>query len=122
MNTKLWPDPNAFAIRSEYSDASVRADGRLAIYVSGGQRIPELRQAGGYLQVFATDVEPTDNATNYIAVNRDGQIVSNPIFFTDITDGDGSQRLYVVTVAAGVVTEIVDYRFWRGWPDPNPSL
>ena len=56
--------------------------------------------------VGGVDVPLVDGATTFIEISALGTIASNQTAFTR-----GAQQLYAITVAAGIVTAIVDWRF-----------
>jgi hypothetical protein len=88
------------------SDAHARADGGLSVRIKGGHALGLYGGNAIWKQVPATDVALSDDATTYIEVSPDGVIVANQSGFTG-----GAQQLYAITVAAGNVTAIADWRF-----------
>lgn len=104
-NTLLVPDSGPFALYPGMSTPRARPDGTFTVRVLGGTIIsPPPRSTWTAAQ--GADVALVDDATTYIEISALGAIASNQTAFTG-----GAQQLYAITVAAGIVTAIVDWRF-----------
>jgi hypothetical protein len=105
-NTLAFPDAGSFTLDPDRSDAHARADGTHVARVRGGHVLARVADGAIWAQVAAADVPLADNATTFVEISAAGTIVSNQRGFTA-----GAQQLYAITVAAGNITAIADWRF-----------